>query len=404
MAFGVLPPRHRRTNPMHAPALFLVPYPTDAGYAIDALCQMFFRAATRLNDGDESRVHLAFRATTGALTKGLPKTFSNYLEFDAEKCTVEQARQLSKYIRQNGIRFVMLLDVQPVAPLVAILRGMGVTTIITYWGAPISGRHSGPRLLFKRAGIWLGGARRVNSAIFESRAMANLAIYGRGCPRSMLDVVNLGTDVERFRPAATKAHTQAEFGIGPEKTIVLFSGHTHERKGMPTLMDAAAVLYRDHGRRDIVFLICGNRRDEGESWLQRVRGTGAEESIVFAGYRSDMPDIMSACDIGVIPSSGWDSFTVSSLEMAASRLPVIVSRLGGLPESIVDGKTGLVFEPGDARALAECIARLADNPEERLRLGTAGRVRVEKDFTLEAQCTRLVEVFERRIREATLSE
>src|SRR6185369_11701245 len=115
--------------------------------------------------------------------------------------------------------------------------------------------------------------------------------------------------------------------------IVLFAGHAHERKGIGTLLDAAALLHQRQ-REDVFILICGDRGDEAARWMRRIEGTGADRLVRFAGYRSDIATIMSHSDIGVIPSSGWDSFTVSSLELAASGLPVIVSRLGGLPEAV----------------------------------------------------------------------
>lgn len=385
-----------RPDTVFAPALFLVPYPINVGYAIDALTRMFLRAATRLNDGDAQRVHFAFASTRGS-AGALPDGFTNIIEFDPTAGSRASREALARYIRENKIRFVMLLDVQPVAPLVRFLRDAGVDVVISYWGASISDPFTGPRLWMRRAGIRLAARSRVDSLVFESRAMARLAVVGRGCPASMLDVVPLGTDMARFPLASQRGYLERELGIPASKTVILFSGHTHERKGIGTLLDAAVMLCSEAGRDDLFFLLCGNRGDEADQWLRRVRGTAAEACVRFGGYRSDMPVVMSSAHIGVIPSSGWDSFTVSSLELAAAGLPVIVSRLGGLPEAIAEGETGLVFEPGNARELASCIARLADRPDERLLFGQRGRARVQREFTLDLQEERLARVFERRI-------
>lgn len=384
---------------MNAPALFLVPYPIETGYAIDSYVAMFLRAATRLNDGDASRVHFGFTAT-GGHSRTLPPDFDRIVRFDPRADSERERAELVRYVRANRIRFVMLLDVQPVSPLVRLLRDAGVELLISYWGAQISAPFAGPRLWLKRAGIRLAGRARVDSLIFESHAMAELAVIGRGCPASMLDVVPLGTNPARFQVHGGRAHIERTFGIGPDKTVILFSGHTHERKGIGTLLDAAVQLCGEGGREDLYFLLCGNRDGEADPWLQRIRGTAAEHAVRFAGYRSDMPLIMTGADIGVIPSSGWDSFTVSSLELAAAGLPVVVSRLGGLPEAIVEGETGLVFPPGDARALARCLADLADHPDKRRALGERGRERVRREYTLDAQEARLAAVFDRRFRAA----
>lgn len=192
-------------------------------------------------------------------------------------------------MREHDIRFAMLLDIQPVSHVVSPLRQAGVRCVVSYWGAPISSPVSGVRLWLKRAGVRLAGPRRVDSLIFESQAMADLAVCGRGCPPWMLDVVYLGTDISRFRPTSEKSYIQSTFGIGPDKVVVLFSGHAHERKGIGTLLDCAVLLHRNQRREDLFFLICGDRGDESERWLQRVRGTGAEHAIRFGSWKCGSP-------------------------------------------------------------------------------------------------------------------
>ena len=98
---------------------------------------------------------------------------------------------------------------------------------------------------------------------------------------------------------------------------------------------------------------------------------------------------------GVIPSTGWDSFPRTSVEMAASGLPVVASRLDGLPEAVLDKQTGLLFEPGNAAALANALEVLVDNPEIAARYGRQGRKRCEAELNLEVQRTRLLAVLRR---------
>jgi glycosyltransferase involved in cell wall biosynthesis len=388
---------------MDAPALFLIPYPSNVGYAIDTYQRMFLRAAARLNDGDRSRVHIGFCSTEPGPSRALPSDFRNVVQFEMATPTADDWSRLARYVRDHGITVAMLLDVQPIAPLVPRLRDIGVKTVISYWGAPISDPSPFFKLLLKRLEVLTAGRRCVDSLIFESKAMADLAVTGRGCPRSMLDVVYLGIDPSRFFVTSSKRYVHDTFGIDPKRRIVLFTGHAHERKGIGTLLDAAVILHRDLRRDDVFVLICGDRNDEASQWMQRIEGTGAESIVRFGGYRSDIPQIMSNSDIGVVPSTGWDSFTVSCLEHAASGLPVIVSRLGGLPEGIIEGETGLVVEPSNARDLAAKIAFLLDHPDDREGMGRKGRERVLRDFTLEVNEQRLTEVLERRITESARS-
>jgi glycosyltransferase involved in cell wall biosynthesis len=296
-------------------------------------------------------------------------------------------------VRRAGIRLVMFFDVQPVAPFVRDLHEAGVPCVLSYWGSPISDPMPMHRLLLKRAGLALAGRSRVDGLIFESRAMAELAITGRGCPEHLLDVSPTGVDADQFHPATGKGHVHELFDVPRTRKVVIYSGHAHERKGMGPLMDAARILLDERRRDDLFLLVCGDGPGEAEPWQARIAGTEAERWVRFAGYRTDMPMLMRHSDIGVVPSSGWDSFPMSVLEMAACGLPVVATRLGGIPEGVLDGETGLLCRPGDARQLADALERLLDDPTLAARLGRHGRERIEREFTLDAHEERLVEIW-----------
>jgi glycosyltransferase involved in cell wall biosynthesis len=126
-------------------------------------------------------------------------------------------------------------------------------------------------------------------------------------------------------------------------------------------------------------------------------GLGIEEMIRFGGYRSDLPEIYRGCLCGVIPSTGWDSFPRTSLEMAASGLPIIAARTGGLPEAVLHDRTGLIYEPGNVRELADSIEMLLDKPEIAARYSRAGRQRCEKEFSLEVQYKGFLQTVQARL-------
>jgi glycosyltransferase involved in cell wall biosynthesis len=100
---------------------------------------------------------------------------------------------------------------------------------------------------------------------------------------------------------------------------------------------------------------------------------------------------MPGCYAAVIASTGWDSFPRSSLEMAASGLPVLVSDLAGLNETIDNGQTGLLFTPGDHIDLADKIEYLADNTETRNAYSVKGRERITNYFTQDIQRNNLLD-------------
>ncbi len=97
--------------------------------------------------------------------------------------------------------------------------------------------------------------------------------------------------------------------------------------------------------------------------------------------QDELPRHYRAADICLVPTIAQDGLSITSVEAMASGLPVIASRIGGVPYTVTDGLTGLLFEPGDAADLARQIARLLDDPELRRRMGLAGRRRFEEEFT-----------------------
>jgi glycosyltransferase involved in cell wall biosynthesis len=115
------------------------------------------------------------------------------------------------------------------------------------------------------------------------------------------------------------------------------------------------------------------------------------------GRSSDLPAIFPSCYCGVIPSTGWDSFTYSSIEMAASGLPVVASRLQGLSESVLHERTGLLFEPANSRELAGCLERLLNSPQLAAQYGQEGRRRCERELNTVTQRQRFLEVVGKRL-------
>ncbi|MBL8268386.1 glycosyltransferase family 4 protein, partial [Steroidobacter sp.] len=249
------------------------------------------------------------------------------------------------------------------------------------------------KLLIKRLQIALSNSR-CDGLIFESQSMAELATRGRGAPASMVDVVQLGVDIDKFKPAASD-YVYANVGVPRERRVVLFTGHCSPRKGIGTLVDAAIELLQARGRKDLAFLICGNRGDESREYEAKYQQLDIAPYIRFLGYRNDVLPIMQSAFCGVLPSTGWDSFTMSSVEMAATGLPIVASRLQGLEEAVVHEKTGLLFEPGNAKALADSIERLADDPALARRYGDNGRARCETELSTAVQQRRFVAALRR---------
>lgn len=366
----------------------------DTGYAIDTLLSTFIGMARRLvvNDGS---IHIAFPNMNGLERCDAITGIRNLVEFDPATRDAGKLDMIQNYIRMHGIDVVFGFD-QPVQQVSCrYMRQAGVRRIISYQGAPMSGLNSGFRLLLKRVEVMI----RIGSPdhyIFESQAMAETAYRGRGVPFSRTSIVHLGVDENRYRVVdGSLDYAYNTFSIPRDRKIIYYSGHMEERKGVAVLVSAARDLYDRHDRRDFHFLILGNRKGEEQRFLDMLKDTGARDHVTFGGYRKDVEHILPGCYLGAIASTGWDSFTMSSLEIASCGLPLIVSRLQGLVETIEDGKTGYTFTPGDHGELAACIAGLLDDSARRDRMGGNARQRILSGYTKQQQIDRLADVVKR---------
>ena len=221
-----------------------------------------------------------------------------------------------------------------------------------------------------------------------SRLAAEHYIATGALPARLLQIVPNAVDIERFRslPEARSA-IRRELGLGDE-FVWLAVGRFEAAKDYPTMVAAAARLTRVSPTSRLLLVGKGSLKAEVEKLL---RADGLESVVRFLGVRRDVPELMSAAD-GYVLSSAWEGMPVVLLEAAAVELPIVATRVGGIPEVVEDGVTGLLVPPGDATALAgamEKIERLA--PEARAAMGAGGRAFVEQRYGT----ARVMEMWER---------
>ncbi len=372
--------------------LIIIHFGSNVGYAVSTLEHVFYEMAEELT-GTMKNVHFAYKNLDKGPPRSLPGEFKNIIAFDTATTNRTEMHSISCYLKENDIDTVFGFDLPVYRPCYRTLRRAGVTSIISYWGAPMSSINKGIKLLLKRLDV----ARYRNGPdhyIFESEGMRSTATHGRGVPTNKTSVAYLGVDIDLYKPAESR-YVYDTFNISPVRKVVFYSGHMQERKGVHVIVAAAADIINNQSRKDLHFLFTGNRPGESNRFDSLYKGTPAEEMITFGGYRDDLSRIEPGCFVGVIASTGWDSFTMSALEMQACGLPLIVSHLQGLQETVVEGKTGFLIPPGDPHALAHRLQYLADNPELHQQMAQAVRARIEKKFTLEAQRSRLVSIMKK---------
>jgi glycosyltransferase involved in cell wall biosynthesis len=366
----------------------------DAGYAMDSLLDTFLKMARALVNSHE-KIHVSYTNIQNKEKQKILSDYSNIIEYDPSSSDALQQMFIERYVRENQIDIVFGFD-QPVhQPAYKPLRRGGVRKIISYQGAPMSDLNKGIKLLLKKIQVNLA-KHSPEHYIFESRAMAETAYNGRGVPKSRVSVVPLGVDAEKYTPSSgATLYAHKTFSIPENRKIIYYSGHMEKRKGVAVLINAAIHLRDIIGRDDFHFLILGNRPGEEEPYLEMLQSKASKAHVTFGGYRDDITQILPGCYIGTIASTGWDSFTMTSLEIASCGLPLLVSDLQGLVETIEDGKTGYSFHQGDHTDLAKYIDKFLDDETLRNEFGKQARVRILAGYSQQHQVNNLIEVVQR---------
>jgi glycosyltransferase involved in cell wall biosynthesis len=176
-----------------------------------------------------------------------------------------------------------------------------------------------------------------------------------------------------------------------ERPLILAVGRLKAPKDFPTLIRALSSLEPDSFEAVIV----GDGPDRPRL-EEEIEALGLEGRVRLAGERRDVPQLLAAADVFVLPSTS-EGLPVSVLEAMAAGVPVVASRVGGVPEQVSDGETGLLVEPGDLDELATALARLIAEPSLRRRLGAAGRARAEQAFDLDPFRRAHVELYSREL-------
>jgi glycosyltransferase involved in cell wall biosynthesis len=218
--------------------------------------------------------------------------------------------------------------------------------------------------------------RCVDGVIAISQAIADVLI-GAGVDPEQLRVIHLGIDCGRFAPDAARRE-QVRRAWGAAEDVVLFTAAVLvARKGHDVLLDALAPLLR--AGLPLRWVICGEGPLRAQLAAQ-VAARGLTERVTFTGFSTEVHHLLSGADVFVLPSR-HEGLGIAVMEAMAAGLPAVASRVGGLPEIIVDGETGLLVPPGDAAALAAAIERLARAPAWARALGERGRVRAHSLFS-----------------------
>ncbi|MEM1060077.1 MAG: glycosyltransferase family 4 protein [Verrucomicrobiota bacterium] len=201
-----------------------------------------------------------------------------------------------------------------------------------------------------------GASRVVATAEFIKRQLVEV----NGVAPERISVIGEGVDLTAHHQGIDGAAARAEFGLGPEHFVVGTVGMVRSDKGFYVLVRAAARLKEELPQ--LRFLLVGGPTRDGAHLRQCQREAeelGVTDRLIWTGWREDVPALMAAMDLFVLASVGVEGQSRVIPEAFALGKPVIGSRVGGIPELVEDGVTGLLVDKDDPAALATAIARMA---------------------------------------------
>jgi glycosyltransferase involved in cell wall biosynthesis len=234
---------------------------------------------------------------------------------------------------------------------------------------------------------------RTARVIAVSEDVRNDLMRYDGIPAQKIAVIHNGIDVGRVHTATSRQEARRRLGIDGDEIVLGCVARLEEQKGHRFLLEALALLNaaaRGAPRFRVVLAGDGRLRGELES---RAAALGVAPWTMFLGTRHDIPEILKALDICVMPSL-WEGLSVAMLEAMAASLPLVISDVSGVSQVVGNNEFGIKVPVGDVKQLARTLLALADAPERRAALGAAARQRVQDRFSAQAMLASLSRLYE----------
>lgn len=213
-------------------------------------------------------------------------------------------------------------------------------------------------------------------------------------PERVVRIYN-GVEIEKFQQVEKNeiANLKQALSISPDDMVLGMVSSFREQKGYSFLIQAMVEIISAFPRVKLLLVGDGVLREHIE---KIVKTAGLTNAVIFTGIRRGIPDILSAMDIFVL-SSLWEGMPNVVLEAMAAGLPVIATSVGGIPEAVIDGQTGLLVPPGNTGALAKAVIDLLNNPERASEMGLAGKKRADEFFSVSAMIGNTEALYEKWI-------
>jgi glycosyltransferase involved in cell wall biosynthesis len=330
---------------------------------------------------------------------------TRFSALERDKDTVEDA---AAALRGAGVRFLGL-DRRTRAhawawwPLVRLLHNERVDVIHAHkfgsnvWGV-LFGRLCGVPVVVTHEHGWSfeGRAKTIMDRELIARGSNAFVAVSREDRRRMIELERISPETAVFVPNGIAAlpppsgrDMRAELGIGAADPIVTTVGFLRQPKAMDVLIEGVARIAPRFPGLKVLIVGEGADRPVYEALIDRL---GVQGSVKLLGLRSDVPDLLAASDVAVL-STNSEGSPLSVMEYMDAGLPVVATRVGGIPDLIDHGVQGLLVEPQDPAGLGDAIAQLLSDPDQAMRMGEQGRERRRREFDIDVMVGNLQNLY-----------
>lgn len=232
--------------------------------------------------------------------------------------------------------------------------------------------------------------RGTDAVIVSAQAVRDFYVAQLRTDPRKVEVIHNAVDWAQVEPSSARSTVRAALGLPADALVAGIVARLAEQKGHDVLLDAVA---GEPALASLHLLVVGDgeRRAAIE---RRAAALGLGARTRFAGARRDLGDLLHAMDLFVLPSR-WEGLPLALVLAMGAGLPVVASRVGGIPEVVRDGETGLLVPPGDAAALGAALARVAGDPALRARLGASARAFVRPRFGADEYANAVADLYDR---------
>lgn len=226
-------------------------------------------------------------------------------------------------------------------------------------------------------------ARYTDAVIAVAQAQRSELLAAQVCAPERITVVYNGIDLPALGvgggPALARQETRRRLGLPADARVATMVCRLYRPRDFETLLIAFRQVREELPGARLLIVGDGPYRARVEDLVD---GLWLRQQVILTGQRDDVPALLAASDLLVHATAGWEGMNLSILEAMAAGLPVVASRVGGIPEAVVDGETGLLVTSRSPAELASALLRLLRDPGEAARLGAKGLARVRALFGL----------------------